>query len=354
MVPTGVSEASLAGVSGPFPGEDALMAAAFRSGADAIVIVDATGTIVSANPCARDLLGEDDLVGARVEDFVPMGVRPAHAHHREQFVESKKPRRMGEGLDLMAQRRDGTMFPVDIALSPVVVDGAEYIVASLRDVSALVEARADLESSRAQLAIMDDRQRIARDLHDTVIQDIFAAGLGLQAMNATVEDDKLSKRISSSVEQLDAAIARLRRVIFDLRARSGQDVDWHVRRVVSHSIAETDIEASIEVDGQVEVLSARAVEHLIATLREAVANVVRHADAKHMAVEVAVEDGRCALLVRDDGRGIDGKPGVGFGLDNMANRAEALGGGFSFDPADDGGSVVSWWVPVAAKSAQRS
>ncbi len=341
-------------MSGSLPGETAFLAAAFRNGADAIIVVDPAGTIVAANPCARDLLGDDDLVGACVDDFVPMQLRDAHAHHRNGFAEASSARRMGAGLDLVARRRDGKEFPVDIALSPVEVEGTAYVLASLRDVTPLVEARADLETSKAQLAIMEDRQRIARDLHDTVIQDIFAAGLGLQAVNAAVEDDRVSKRIASSVEQLDAAIARLRRVIFDLRSRSGEDVEWHIRRIVSHLVAETGLDAAVAVNGPVDVLSARAVEHLVATLREAVANVVRHAHATRMDIEVVVHRGRCVLQVCDNGRGFTESPGVGFGLDNMANRAEALGGGFSIDSRDEGGSIVSWWVPVAAKSASVS
>ncbi len=79
--------------------------------------------------------------------------------------------------------------------------------------------------------------------------------------------------------------------------------------------------------------------------------MVRHADAARMDIAVEVGAGRCVLEVSDDGRGISDSPGVGFGLDNMANRAEALGGGFSIDDRDGGGSVVTWWVPVAAKSA---
>ncbi len=334
--------------------EEAFVAAAFRSGADAIVVVDETGEIVAANPCAEDLLGVDDLVGERVEQFVPVAARGVHAAHRKVFDEKRKPRRMGQGLDLFARRSDGKQFPVDISLTPVLVDGESYVVASLRDVTALVEARAELESNRAQLAIMDDRQRIARDLHDTVIQDIFAAGLSLQAVQAQMVDPDASVRITAAVQQLDAAIARLRRVIFDLRARSGEDVEWQLQRVVSHLVTDSGIVADVETEGPLDVLSARTLEHLFATVREAVANVVRHAEATRTSVEVAVGSGECVLVVTDDGTGMTDAPGVGFGLDNMANRAEALGGEFSIRDRDEGGSIVTWRVPMATKSVPRS
>jgi PAS domain S-box-containing protein len=338
-------------VSAP-PPDARFHTAAFRGSADAILVVDTRGRIVAANDSAAELLATDELLGAEVEEFVPQALRPTHHMHREQFVANGSSRRMGAGLDLVARSKDGKEFAVDIALSPVTVDGEHYVVASLRDVSAFVEARAELEASRAKIAIMEDRQRIARDLHDTVIQDIFAAGLGLRAVQAEVEQPDHVGRLGVAVEQLDAAIARLRRVIFDLRARAGIDVEGTILNVVDHAAADSDLEIVVDTEGPLEQLSARVVEHLVATVREAMANVVRHADATRADILVRVHDGQCCLEVRDDGRGMAGTPSVGFGLDNMANRAAALGGGFEI--ADNGGkgSRVRWCVPVSGPAPQ--
>ncbi len=329
-----------------------LLEAVFSGAADAIVVVDTEGVIVAANSAAHDLLGAQDLVGGSVDEFVPEPARAAHRGYREVFAAQGSTRRMGAGHDLVARRGDGTLFPVDIALSTVEIDGAPHVVASMRDLTTLVDTREQLESSRSQLAIMEDRDRIARDLHDTVIQDIFAAGLGLKAIQATLTDPDAVQRVNSTVDQLDSAIARLRRVIFDLRVRTGEGITTTVERVVARLVAGSGVQADVQFGGPLESLTARIREHLVATIREAVANVVRHARAHHALVDVHVTDRECIVRVSDDGVGPGESAGVGFGLDNMANRAAALGGGFSFGEVDSGGSAVTWWVPLPDNQAK--
>ena len=116
---------------------------------------------------------------------------------------------MGTGLELFAQHSSGEMFPVEISLSPCTIDDALFTIATIRDVS-------DRQESASQMAMLQDRERIARDLHDMVIQRLFAAGMNLQAVQSTAQPQMVADRIGSTINELDDTIRELRAAIFRL------------------------------------------------------------------------------------------------------------------------------------------
>lgn len=314
---------------------------------DGMFVVDFDGTIVRVNGQAAALFAAsvEELEGASVDSLVPEALRGSHARHRARYSEAPRTRTMGAGLDLVARRLDGTTFPVDIALSPLRIGEETYVVAAVRNVVERRIAERELRLAEERLALLEDRERIARDVHDTVIQEVFASGLNLQAMASRVEDDDLAKRMQETIERLDASITRLRNIIFDLRrpAEGGQ-LGAAIGEVLSAAAADLGFKPSLTVSGELHEVPPLVEEHLVPTLREALANVARHARASAVSAHIQVGDG-VSLVVADDGVGVGDEPSAGFGFTTMTDRAARLGGTCSVQPGDDGGTVVRWTIP---------
>jgi signal transduction histidine kinase len=184
-----------------------------------------------------------------------------------------------------------------------------------------------------RLDVSEDRDRIARDLHDHVVQRLFAAGLGLQALTTRVQDDSVQQRLSQVVEQLDETVPDIRTAIFDLHTTGG-DQTTGLRRRVLDIVAETGgdrLHGTVRMSGAVDslVTGALAVD-VAAVVREGVSNVSRHARASRVTVTVDVTD-EVVVQVRDDGRGIDAAV-ARSGLRNLAQRAQRSGGSGSHSP----------------------
>ena len=319
----------------------------FDAAPDGVIIVNAQGRVVRANRQAAELFATTvkALEGLSVEELMPEALRSEHRQHREGFAANPRTRQMGAGLDLAARRRDGSTFPVDIALSPVDIEGERCVVASIRNITERRVAGRELALARERLAILEDRERIARDLHDTVIQEIFASGLGLQAILARVDDPELVNRMETTIERLDGSITRLRNIIFDLRRPTeGGLLSTAIRDVVSAATDDLGFEPHVIIAGEVSLVPPRVEEHLIPTLREALTNVAKHAHAG--SVEVRLDIGTDIVLeVRDDGKGLTNARSPGFGFTNMNDRASRLSGTCVVENHPDGGVRVRWKVP---------
>lgn len=212
----------------------------------------------------------------------------------------------------------------------------------------VVRARED----RRRLETSRDRARIARDLHDHVIQRLFGAGLSLQAVSTTVESDA-SAAIEAQVDAIDAAIKDIRTVVFALgaadrgRTRRTRDRLLDVVSEVSSGLPTTP---RIIFSGPIDALvDASLADDLVAVLRECLANTVRHADARAVEIDVGIVEGRVSLRVEDDGRGIPGDVRLS-GLANIAERARLRGGDCVIASAGSTGTRIDWSVPVPAES----
>lgn len=331
--------------------EAALASPFFGASPDGIVVVDAAGSIVAANPQVTELLGyaEGELVGLSVDQLVPTSFRPVHDSHRATYTANPQPRAMGAGLRLFALDKNGSEIPVDIALSPLAADGASYTIAAVRDATARLQAENAISEADEWRAIIDDRQRIARDLHDTVIQDIFAAGMGLQALQRGMSEDRMKEQLGASVSHLDNVITRLRKVIFNLtQGDETESIEEAAERVVAESLDGSGLSVRLTIEGTGKPLAARTQEHVLATLQEALSNAVRHASPTKLEVLIEIGDGMCRLCVSDDGTGMPDAAATrpGFGLTNMLNRAQVLGGSCDITARPGGGTMVEWKVPL--------
>ena len=196
-----------------------------------------------------------------------------------------------------------------------------------------------------QVTLSAERERMARELHDTVIQRLFAVGLSLQSVSQQV-DPEVERRINLAVDDLDATIKEIRTTIFEISQRGVTPDDSlrsSVLRVVNEVPARLGLPVDVSFDGPLDTMvGPECRDELIATLREALANVVRHAQAQHAVVSVAIRNGELELRVFDDGVGPQTGEGFGHGLNNMAQRAERLGGSCALEPASPRGSLLRW------------
>lgn len=214
----------------------------------------------------------------------------------------------------------------------------------------VVLAEARLE--RERLSIFEDRDRIARDLHDLVIQRLFATGMQLQgALRQADLPEDVASRISRAVDDLDETIREIRQTIFALHEpidSNSESLRSRVLRETAQSGALLGFEPAVRFVGPVDTMtSPLATEHVVAVLRESLTNASKHARAQRVDVLVEVDGTSLSLSVTDDGVGLVDS-GRRSGLANMAARASELGGECVVDRAsDEGGTRVIWRVPLA-------
>ncbi|HVA09542.1 MAG TPA: GAF domain-containing sensor histidine kinase, partial [Acidimicrobiales bacterium] len=229
-----------------------------------------------------------------------------------------------------------------------------------RDDEALVEALAlaagiAIENARLhrrvqESAVHEDRDRVARDLHDTVIQRLFAVTLSLQSMAGAAEETGMADRLGKAVSDLDATIRQVRSTVYEL----GLDaIDEGLRASVLSLVRElhpvVGFDVPVSFDGPVDsAITDNLAEHLLAAIREALTNIGRHAKATEASVVLRVREGNCQLLVRDNGRGMSdaARSEGGHGLVNLRRRAEKLHGRFTVESSTMGGTLLTWEVPV--------
>lgn len=475
---------------------------------DAVIAVDGDGVVLVASPAVEPLFGyrPEELVGRPVEILIPETVRNLHAAHRRRYLTGPTARPMGAGSRLLGRRRDGSQFPIDVSLAPVVRDSGVVVGAFVRDASEwvrverrlqavneltqallggeattdiltatarhareLVDARAswivgrieagevgtvtilagdgpgaapsvgasfamgetavgramteggvlsldeggedlwgaevapeldlgavllaplseggrrfgtlvvardrgrgsfqpgevqvveqfaasaavalklgEARNDLEQFGIMAEHDRIARDLHDTVIQRLFATGMSLQGALGMLSGSPRD-RVAQAVDDLDATITEIRTTIFGLRHASDDPDSLRSRLLALTADAgqQLGFRPRLAFDGPVDLRIAPDVaEALVPVLREALSNVVRHAGAGSVEVVLSAA-ADTVLTVLDDGVGPADGPTAGHGLRNLRERAEAFGGTCTFSRRPHGGSRLEWRVPAA-------
>ena len=248
------------------------------------------------------------------------------------------------------RRKDGTDVPVEIILDypPEPPDGQpRLLVALVRDITRRLRAEQVASAQQVRVELLQDRERVARDLHDVVIQRLFAAGMGLQAVQALATDPVLAERISDTVHQLDRTITDLRSAIFEMAAHGGSAAATRVGECLNEATVGLGHQPSLDVIGDLESIAPAVLDELVPTLAETLSNIARHAEAT--ATEVAIEVGAdsVVLTVTDDGIGIDPIAPRGNGLTNLEARAQRLGGVAAVTSAAGQGTTVTWTAPRA-------
>ncbi|MFH8491243.1 sensor histidine kinase [Streptomyces longisporoflavus] len=202
-----------------------------------------------------------------------------------------------------------------------------------------------------QISLLEDRDRIARDLHDLAIQRLFATGMTLQSAQRFVQHPEASERLTRAVDDLDTTIKIIRSTIFGLRAHDagavgGPGLRVRIVRTIEEAVAPLGFTPAVRMEGLIDVdVPVTVADDAVAVLSEALANITRHARASATDVSVVVRKGELTLGVTDDGIGI-AESGRRSGLRNIAERAEGLGGALTMGSGPDGGTRLEWRVPL--------
>jgi signal transduction histidine kinase len=240
---------------------------------------------------------------------------------------------------LTAGRLRGSM-----PLSPRAVEMVTTFAAQAGIGLELAERRQDAQ----RLALFADRDRIARDLHDQVIQRLFATGMSLQGAVAQLPDGDATRRVNTSIDALDDTIRDIRSVIFELQAHDQPEspgVRARIVEIVEESTDSLGFAPAVRLAGPVDSLPADIAENLVHALREALSNAARHAAGT--SVDVSVDAGSDAvLIVRDNGSGMKAASRRS-GLANLTDRAAKFGGTMQIRDAAGGGTELEWRVPLA-------
>ncbi|MEU3764898.1 GAF domain-containing protein [Amycolatopsis keratiniphila] len=222
------------------------------------------------------------------------------------------------------------------------------MLSSFADQAAVALEFAENQRNQRLLDVLADRDRIAQDLHDHVIQRLFATGMSLQSIVPRVPDEFARNRVTQAVEQLDRTVREIRTSIFDLHT-SGADQSVSLRRrlldVVTELSTDPSVTPSVRINGAVDTLvPVKLHEHAEAVVREALSNAIRHSGADEITVSVEA-DGDLIIEVTDNGVGLP-ETGRRSGLENLTQRAERCGGRAEFVGRASGGTEVVWRVPL--------
>jgi PAS domain S-box-containing protein len=324
---------------------------------DGIFLFDASTLRHShVNQGAVRLVGYDE---GELKGMTPLHLNPytTEADYRDLVAQLLEDPTATVRRESNLLRKDGTEVPVEktYRAGPPGRDGTQWIVVLARDITDRLAADAELRAREAELQaarqavlLAEDHDRLARDLHDTVIQRLFAAGLTLQSVCAMSTDERVTGRLTATIHDLDETIRELRNAIFALQTPEPgpSGVRGRILDVVTETTPSLGFEPRIEFEGAVETIDERIVEQLLPTLREALTNVAKHAGASGVRVSVIVDDA-VTLEVIDDGAGPPAEVYGGNGIVNLARRAEKLGGHAELRPASTGsGGQLAWSVPA--------
>ncbi|HUO40166.1 MAG TPA: GAF domain-containing protein [Mycobacterium sp.] len=264
-----------------------------------------------------------------IQAFSDVGERPAIL----------MPLRAGERvLGVIVVARNASQPPFDPRYLDLVSDFADHAAMALTLATARDDAR--------ELTLVADRERIAHDLHDQIIQRLFAAGMDLQGTIARLHSPEIIGRLNKTVDDLQGVIDDIRLAIFDLRSRRGRH---NLRRRIQDAVANLtdsrDVTATVRMSGPIGAVTPALADHAEAVIVEAVSNAVRHSGGNSITVEVAVNN-EVKVDIVDNGCGIPADSQRRSGLANIQRRAEELGGTCTVSSPATGGTHVRWAVPL--------
>ncbi|MBI2855496.1 MAG: GAF domain-containing sensor histidine kinase, partial [Chloroflexi bacterium] len=338
--------------------------AILRSDAAHLMVLDeATGLL---KPGA--LIGFSDIATQRLQVSVDEGaIGPVAWTLKPSLVQdaSQEPSIMGdvvtsEGVASFAQVPiliEGELFGllgVDYHRTNAVLGRAAEVLLALADHAAVAIQGERINRQLQRLAIVEERDRIGRDLHDGVIQSIYAVGLALEGLSDQVESNprEVARSIGSAVKDLNQIMRDIRSYIAELRPRElqGRRFDEALESLIRYLEERTGVYVALEVGFDLDrTLGERHIVNLWHIFQEAFSNIEKYAQAKKVLVSLAHSNGTLALRIADDGVGFDveqAEAGTGFGLANIKDRAERLGGIFTVESSPVKGTLLDIKIPL--------
>jgi signal transduction histidine kinase len=306
---------------------------------------DAAEQAIGSRPTGRGVLG------TLITEPVPLRLTDLGAHPDRYGFPANHPG-MKSFLGVPVRVRSqvyGNLYLTDKVGAEEFSDEDEALAEALALATGIAIENARLHDRVRMLSVIDDRDRIARDLHDRVIQRVFAIGMSLQGAARLPERDQIVERVNKAVDDLDATVTEIRTAIFEL---GESPIPGGLRRsaveLAQEMASSLGIRPEVIVKGPIDnAVPQYVADHLLAVLREALTNVGKHAQATRCTVTISVADD-VTLEVSDNGTGIR-LPlvhGAGLGLANLRSRAERLQGDFEVGANKGGGTRLLWRVPV--------
>ncbi len=329
-----------------------------NTASDAIITIDRRGLVTSVNPATEQLFGYTprELVGQNVSILMPAPYKAEHDGYISRYLATGEPRIIGTGRDLVGRRKDGSTFPIGLAVSEV--EHLGLFTGVIRDNSERKRLQRDV------LAIAEDEQRrIGRDLHDSTQQELAGLGMLTQTLFANLAKEAVEPRKGSAAKH-----AELAKKIVDGIARATQQVqtisrglspihldDKGFMNALSELASRTDVlegvTCAFKCEQPVEVADSVTATHLYRIAREAVANALKHGHPEHILISLELDDGHPMLQIADDGTGFDSTGQYeGMGLHTMLYRANLIGATLTVSPVESGGTLVTCKVLGGATS----
>jgi PAS domain S-box-containing protein len=309
---------------------------------------------VLANAAVTRVFGyePDEIIGRNVDELLPEDMRARHQQHRAAYEQAPRSREMGIGLELLARHKDGHSCRVEISLSPLDTPDGRLVMASVRDVTERHRLAVERDRLRAEMELRHDRDRIAMDLHDGIIQSLYAVGLGLEVAVDQLEDGPADARdqVDRSIEQLSRVVQDIRHYIYELRpTQFNGDLAGSLQALAREfgvaSGLDVDLQLPAALPADIGQETALAALHIA---QEALTNAGKHAEASRVSLRLALCGDRVELEMTDDGRGFDLREfsEEHRGLRNMRLRSELVGGEFRVASRSGTGTTISVSMPV--------
>ena len=239
----------------------------------------------------------------------------------------------------------GNLYLTNPAEGPVFSEEDQQLIEAFGRAAGLVIDQAMMRSNLRELTLSEERERLARDLHDTVIQRLFGVGLALQTSLAMIENDVVRGRINNVLDELDTTIHEIRTTIFEIDQQLpvGDTLEDRVR-ALSHEVeSRLGVHADVKIASDIaEFVGPHCAQHCVQAIREILSNVVRHSHASVVHLQLDTKGDLVEVIVRDNGIGFIPNVGAGRGLRNLVSRARELGGDCTIDSKIGSGTTVRW------------
>lgn len=326
-----------------------------ESAPDAVVIVDGEGCIHLINSEAEQMFGfsRDELIGQTVEVLLPKHIREAHVRLRADYMRNPTTRPMGVAMNITARRKDGSTFPVDIKLSTVETESEFLVTSIIRDIT----DRKRTEEALKDLAVVEERNRMAREIHDALGHGLLGIIWQLNWAESALGDgtEEASEALKRARALAEESLTEARQSVLNLRAgplrgRSLREVLAQETEALQDS---GTIQASFVVTGEEPDLCTEKGAAALRICQEALTNVRKHSNATKVKVTLAFEGSNMRLKVQDDGVGFDPETACqsnrdlgGVGLTGMRERADLLGGELRVCSEVGKGTIVEATLPL--------
>lgn len=322
--------------------------AVLNTAADAIITINSEGVMEGVNPAAEKMFGydEQEMIGRNVKILLPSPHRERHDEYIARYLRTGEARIIGIGRELTGVRKDGSEFPIELAVSKLY--HLNLFTGIVRDITDRRELQAEVLRANEE-----ERERIAREIHDGVSQRL--AGISLEA--ATLK--RRLKRHGAAESELFARLARdlqtsirdIRRAIQDLAPLelTGGDLGRALAELADRTTERTGFDCRLNAPPSLILKDSRVATHLLRIVAEAVHNAVKHSGGTRIDIGAVIDDGTLLVSVSDNGAGLH-RPGrkkeVGFGLKIMEHRTKLISGEFDIGGTPGGGLRIECRVPL--------